>query len=108
MCVNALIPVVKNKCNKPEFLNLDENLRNLEDSVEKGTLKNFRTELEEFKVKLENSAFLDTYTFGARFDKLKGYLTGLNEKIFWVLLEKIEDLDGKVEKILKGMKGSKY
>ncbi|XP_070507879.1 uncharacterized protein [Chironomus tepperi] len=106
--VNSLIPVVKNKCKSSEFMNLDEHLKKLEAGVEKGEIKNFKGEFAEFKTKFVSSGFKDSYTLGSRFDKVNDYLTGLNEKIYWTLLDKVEALDNKIEKITKGMNAGEF
>lgn len=106
--VNSLIPVVKNKCKSSEFINLDESLKKLEAGIEKGELKNFKADFAEFKTKLTASGFMDSYTLGSRFDKVNDYLTGMNEKIYWLLLDKIEALDSKIENMAKDMKTGKY
>lgn len=106
--VNSLIPVVKNKCKSSEFMNLDESLKKLELGIENGELKSFKGAFAEFKTKFISSEFKDSYTLGSRFDKVTDYLTGVNEKIYMALLDKVEALDNKIEKITKGLRAEEF
>lgn len=89
MGIKEMIGRAKKSCISSEFLELENNLMELEDEhrfVKRENFQNFTEKVKEFQQELQNSSFSDLMTLNDRFGDLFEHKT----KSFWIVKDKVE------------------